>query len=286
MEPGLNGHQADLAKLLERGRERLAKATSVPTGPDERGELLAQTAAVIVREFEAERLRAGEEMLAETTEHALIGALSARLSGSADLRALLADATVRDIWCQGWETVWVLRTDGTVDRAAPFAQSEADLIALVRQLIAENGQERRFDRSAPIVDLQLADGSRLNAIGWVSREISVSIRKRRREFVALDDLEASGMFDQGLLEFLTAAVRSRCNIVIGGPTGAGKTTLLRALCALLPVEERLITIEDVFELGLDEDPAHGNTVALKPGAPTSKAGAKSGSTSSTSTACA
>ncbi|MEI7755699.1 MAG: CpaF/VirB11 family protein, partial [Actinomycetota bacterium] len=57
--------------------------------------------------------------------------------------------------------------------------------------------------------------------------------------------------DEGLTEFLAAAVRAKRNMVIAGGTGSGKTTLLRALLNEVPVDERIVTIEDAYELGLD-----------------------------------
>jgi len=57
-------------------------------------------------------------------------------------------------------------------------------------------------------------------------------------------------------------VRKSC--VICGGTAAGKTTLLRAMAADIPAWERLITIEDSLELGLDRYPdLHPDVVALE-----------------------
>ena len=60
-------------------------------------------------------------------------------------------------------------------------------------------------------------------------------------------------------EFLHEAVLARRNIVVSGPTGSGKTTFARALIERVPVNERLITIEDVHELKL---PNHRNVVHM------------------------
>ena len=49
-------------------------------------------------------------------------------------------------------------------------------------------------------------------------------------------------------EFLAEAVRDRKNILVSGSTQAGKTTLLNALVSAVPITDRVITIEEVFEL--------------------------------------
>ncbi|KFA29044.1 ATPase, T2SS/T4P/T4SS family, partial [Xanthomonas vasicola] len=44
------------------------------------------------------------------------------------------------------------------------------------------------------------------------------------------------------------------NIIIGGKTGSGKTTLARSLTQAIPADERVVTIEDVHELRLEDHP--------------------------------
>jgi pilus assembly protein CpaF len=55
-----------------------------------------------------------------------------------------------------------------------------------------------------------------------------------------------------MLQFLSACVRSRINMVISGGTGSGKTTLLNALSSFIPPVERVATIEDAAELRLQQ----------------------------------
>ena len=111
--------------------------------------------------------------------------------------------------------------------------------------------EKRFDAGTPELNMQLPDGSRLFAVMEVSTRPSLVIRRHRFELSSLDELRALDVFDADVQALLTAMVRSRRNVVVAGGTGSGKTTLLRALLNEVPPTERIVTIEDAYELGLE-----------------------------------
>jgi Flp pilus assembly CpaF family ATPase len=161
---------------------------------------------------------------------------------------------VDNITCQGCDNVHVSFADGTKRKVGPVADTDEELIELVRQIAAHAGaEERRFDRGSPQIDVQLADGSRLFAVMAVCARPSVTIRRHRFVSTNLAELRANGTIDARLADLLTALVLARRNIVISGGTNIGKTTLLRAMADVIPPEQRLVTIEDVFELWLDRD---------------------------------
>src|SRR6185436_9065492 len=68
----------------------------------------------------------------------------------------------------------------------------------------------------------------------------------------LEDLIRHGAFPPAVMDFLSAAVQARCNVLISGGTGSGKTTLLNCLSRYIPSDERVITIEDAAELQLQQ----------------------------------
>ena len=200
----------------------------------------------------ARHLGEGRETLAAADESELADAVLARVLGLGRIQPLLDDPNVNDIHIRGCSSTWLKMTDGRRVASEPVVDSDDELIELIRLVAARAGRsERRFDAANPELNIQLPDGSRLFATMEVSSRPSVIIRRHRFELSSLRELEELGMLDEALTEFMAAAVRAKRNIVIAGGTGTGKTTLLRALLNEVPAGERIVTIEDAYELGLD-----------------------------------
>ena len=157
------------------------------------------------------------------------------------------------------------------------------LEALTTALAAYNHMAK-----APILSVLLPGGERGQIVqppACLDGTMAINIRKHNQAVFTLDALQAQGAFDdvtdtaaeaasslstvdQALLDlkaagdipaFLHAAVQARKNLVVSGATGSGKTTFARSLIDRVPVDERLITIEDVHELIL---PRHSNRIHL------------------------
>jgi pilus assembly protein CpaF len=181
------------------------------------------------------------------------------------LQRLLDDPDIENINANGCDVVWVRYADGRRERVEPIAESNEELIEMLRTAAARMGiGERRFDLGSPSLSLPMPDGSRLFALMALAAQPCVSIRRHRYLRVNPDDLVANGTLDLGLRGFLRAAMRAKKSCIICGGIGAGKTTLLRAMAADIPPTERLITIEDSLELGLERFPdLHPDVVALE-----------------------
>ena len=222
---------------------------------------------------EAARTHAETELMANrplpdpATERSVITVVLDEQFGLAGLQPLLDDPQVENINVNGADRVFLRYADGTRARLPPIAASDAEVEQLVRTLAARTGsEERRFDRGSPAVNLQLADGSRLFAVMALTAggRPSVSIRRHRYRTIDLPDLCRLGLIDQELGAVLAALVRARKNLLITGGTALGKTTLLRGLASVIDPDERLVTIEDAFELDLGRDPIlHPDVVALQ-----------------------
>jgi pilus assembly protein CpaF len=105
----------------------------------------------------------------------------------------------------------------------------------------------RADRTSPLVDARLPDGSRVNVIipPLAVDGACITIRRFGARAIRLEEL-----CPPEVAAFLAGAVLARANIVVSGGTGAGKTTLLNALAGAIPDGERIVTVEDAAELRL------------------------------------
>lgn len=66
-------------------------------------------------------------------------------------------------------------------------------------------------------------------------------------------------------EFLKASVENHLNVAVVGDTGSGKTTFMKSLCQYIPSWERVITIEDVRELFMEDKKNQVNLLYSKGG---------------------
>jgi pilus assembly protein CpaF len=187
------------------------------------------------------------------------------LFGMGRLQQLIDNPSIENIDINGCDRVWATFADGTKRLMPAIADSDEELIDMVRAAASRFGlSERRFDLARPEIDLRLPDGSRLSALMAVTARPAVSIRRHRFSDLTLADLVELDTLDEGLASLLRAAVRAQKNIIVSGAMNSGKTTLLRALAAEIPPRERIVTIEQSFELGLDAAPdRHPDMVAVE-----------------------
>ncbi|PNI10094.1 pilus assembly protein CpaF [Arthrobacter sp. AFG7.2] len=126
--------------------------------------------------------------------------------------------------------------------------TEQQVRDLVERMLKSSG--RRLDMSSPFVDAALPDGSRLHVVipDVTRKHWAVNIRKFVVKASRLDHLVELGTLTPQSARFLGAAVSSGLNILVSGATQAGKTTMLNCLAASIGSRERVITVEEIFEL--------------------------------------
>lgn len=201
----------------------------------------------------------------ELEDRRIIEEAIAQVIGLGRLEPLLEDDDISDIHVRGNSPVWVKLRSGERRQFPPIVSTDEELVDLIRRVAARMGhREQRFDPSHPELSLQLPDGSRLFAAMEVSSRPTMVIRRHRFEYSSLAELSSLQMMSHDVARFLSAAVRARLNVIVAGGTGSGKTTLLRALMNEVPRTERIITIEDAFELGIEHfEDSHPDHDALQ-----------------------
>ena len=210
---------------------------------------LAQTELAAIG---TERLQSGAPSLDQPTEQQIIrGALDA-LFGLGRLQQYIDDPRYSDIFVNGYDSVWLNTPDGRSTPGEPVADSDEDLIRMIKGAARRGGlSERQWDFANPMLDLTLPDGSRLNAMGWVVTRPSISIRRHNFDISRLKQLVGTSL-SHSLFEFCKAAMQARMNILVSADIGVGKTTFLRCLINEIDPFERLVTIEDSLELALSQ----------------------------------
>ena len=199
----------------------------------------------------AEALDEMSVVLNKEDRSALHQELYDEVMGLGPIEPLLKDDTVNDILINGPRRIFVER-NGKLTLTDITFKDERHLLRIIDKIVSAVG--RRVDESNPYVDARLADGSRFNAmVPPVAVDGSlVSIRKFKKEKLAISDLVKFGAFTEEMAAYLQAAVACRLNIIVSGGTGSGKTTTLNALSSFIDNTERVLTIEDTAELQLQQ----------------------------------
>ena len=162
------------------------------------------------------------------------------------LQPLLDDAEIEEIWINSPQRIFVARKGKS--ELTNIVLTAAQLQAIMDRILMWCG--RRIDLAHPFLDARLPDGSRLHiTIPQITAEHwAINIRKHLMRGKNLTGLMELGVFDEELRSYLELLIQNRKNILVSGSTQAGKTTLLNALASTVPISERVITIEEVFEL--------------------------------------
>lgn len=163
------------------------------------------------------------------------------------LQELVEDETVTEIMVNGPDAIFIER-DGKLSRCSNRFTSREKLEDVIQQIVGRCN--RVVNESMPIVDARLDNGARVNA---VIRPVALNgpiltIRRFPSHPITMEKLISLGSITRECADFLSALVKAKYSMVIGGGTGSGKTTFLGALSEYIPEDERLITIEDNAEL--------------------------------------
>jgi pilus assembly protein CpaF len=234
--PALDG---DAERLLRRTvHARLVESDAV--------EWLAQAPTTELHRRLEELLVDAAPLLGAGRRARIVAELADEVTGFGGLEPLLADPSVTEVMVNGPGRCFVERAGRLV--AVPCSLDEQAILRIVERILAPLGL--RLDRSSPMVDARLPDGSRLHAViaPLAIDGPCLTIRRFGAEALPVE------RFDTGpeAAAFLRAAVAGGWNLVVAGGTGSGKTTLLNALSEAIDPVERIVTIEETAELRLGQ----------------------------------
>ena len=162
------------------------------------------------------------------------------------LATLMSDSSIEEIWINSPERIFIARSGK--NELTNLLLTGDEVRNIVERALMWSG--RRLDLSHPFVDARLPDGSRLHVtIPEITAEHwAINIRKHLLRNLSLDDLAAREAMNPKIAILLADCVCAGINVLVSGATQAGKTTLLNALVSAIPIQERVITIEEVVEL--------------------------------------
>ncbi len=172
-----------------------------------------------------------------------------------ELRALLLDPSISDLMINGTTGVFADK-GGVVEHiplSAPYTNDR--LQAAIERVARILGQD--LTHQNPILNTRMPDGSRVAVVGSPSsiNGPTLTVRKFNRWFTS-DELVAAGSFPSLVRDDVVNLIQKRKNGIISGGTGSGKSTLMKALLDHVPMQERLVVIEQPAELKI----AHPNAV--------------------------
>lgn len=180
--------------------------------------------------------------------------LSREFIGLGPIEPLMADPEIEDIHCDGYDIpVFIYhRKYANIRTALSFDSSILDKYVI--SIVQRTGKHISYGN--PVIDANLADGSRLQATFGTEitpKGSSFTIRKFSPDPYTPVDLITFGTYSPIELAYLWLCVEHKLSIMVVGETASGKTTTLNAVMMFLPPDAKVISIEDTREIQLHHE---------------------------------
>ena len=252
LPPGDSALDQQYETGLLRLRDLLIGDLSLKFGSEHVKEDVAKIEEHFHEEFNHEAPQVTESLWVYIVRRYLLKDILDIVVGLGPIQDLLDMPNVTEVMVVGPNKIYI-EERGVIRNTGRSFFSEEVVYTVIERIVTPIG--RRIDRSSPIVDARLPDGSRVNAtIAPLSLVGPVlTIRKFAEVPFTIDDLVGFGTITPWAANFLRACVLGRLNILVAGGTASGKTTLLNVLSSYIPPHERIITVEDSAELQMFQE---------------------------------
>jgi len=242
-EPELSDDEKFALSIVEQGFEKMISTNLDLIAGGDRSAYLKEKFISLLNIF---GIQASSEQVERMFFH-----LKKRYLGFSHMDSLMKDKYIEDISCNGpGMYIYVMhRIYGSMQTDVKFG--EVELNNFVLKLAQVGG--RHISLLQPIRDVTLPDGSRANLTlgGEVTKKGSTfTVRKFRASPISPIEMMEYGTIDAQQLAYLWILMEYKRSILVSGGTATGKTTMLNVLCAFIPNEYKIVSIEDTAELNL------------------------------------
>ena len=111
---------------------------------------------------------------------------------------------------------------------------------------------REINNLAPLMDAELADGSRVNATLYPISQFgnTITIRKFAKNPWTMTAMVINGTVSKELAALVWLCIENEISLIMSGGTASGKTSFLNASSIFFPPNRRIISVEETRELSL------------------------------------
>lgn len=189
------------------------------------------------------------------------------VAGLGPVGALLERSDVSEIMVNRFDDVWI-EVEGRLQRLSGVRfRDDTHVFYVAQRVLAPLGVE--LSAARPLAEGRLPGNVRVAAsMPPAGPHTTLSVRKPAIDRLSTAEYLRRGTATPEMLGFLQAVVHGRGNLLIAGPTGTGKSTLLRYLGSYFDPAARIVVLEQIAELGLEQ--YHPHVVSLEARAPGSE----------------
>lgn len=236
--PPLSAEEESVVEAVSEEFREISKHKSLEGGRD-----------AVIHEILSAHCRRSNIHIEKDQEDYLAAYINANIFGFCGIEYVLQDDTVEEIGIIGVEKpVYVYKSGEGWMPTNLYFRTEEGTVDLINKMARPLG--RRVTYQSPRLNAVLPDGSRLHASIPPISEVEMTIRKFRSAPISASDLIKLGTYSAEAIAFLSAVFQSDFNVIIAGNTASGKTSTLNALFSFIPLNERILVIEETPEINI------------------------------------